>query len=142
MFNLSLNQPSVPTCLKQTAIVPVPKEPSIPCLNGKGCSTNLRQLPLSSLLCSYPPLLSCLLAFPLSSTSTLSFLIPSPSLLTSLPPHSLLPLAPLQVPRVTFHSPNLPPPSRQPRTPFNLHPSFNRSRGQRQSKPNTLSHLG
>jgi len=33
IFKLSLYQSAVPTCFKQTTIVPVPKKPSITCLN-------------------------------------------------------------------------------------------------------------
>ena len=33
MFNLSLTEPVIPTCFKQTTIVPVPKEEMVTCLN-------------------------------------------------------------------------------------------------------------
>jgi hypothetical protein len=33
MFNLSLTESVIPTCFKQTTIVPVPKEAKVTCLN-------------------------------------------------------------------------------------------------------------
>jgi hypothetical protein len=36
IFNMSLSEPVIPTCFKQTTIVPVPKNTKVTCLNDYG----------------------------------------------------------------------------------------------------------